>query len=80
VSERSADLLAGVTVVVGLICGLLAFVYRPFLFGALGTLMLGIAMVATPRQRRLVGIAMWVVGVGFLVGASIAAGTGRALY
>ena len=79
-SERSADLLATVAVVAGLLCGLIAFVYKPFLFGALGTFLLGVAMISTQRQRQLVGIAMWVVGIGFLVGASIAAGTGRALY
>ena len=79
-SERSADTMAGVLVVLGLVCGVVALVFRPFLFGALGTLLVMIAMIATPRQRGLVGIAMLVVGVGFLVGASIASGTGRALY
>jgi hypothetical protein len=80
VSERSADTLSAVLVVLGLVCGIVAFVFRPFLFGALGTLLVSIAMIATPRQRSLVGIAMLVVGAGFLVGASIAAGTGRDLY
>jgi hypothetical protein len=78
--RSSSELVAGALVVLALVGAVIAFFYRPFVFAPAGMLALLISILLTPRYRTLVGAAIVLLSVSFVVGGSIAAATDRALY
>jgi hypothetical protein len=78
--SRALDVVAGILAVLALVAGVVQLVFWPFVFGVLATLAVVIAIMLSPRYRRLYGLTMAVIGVGFVVGASIAVISDNALY
>jgi hypothetical protein len=78
--ETTPERVAWGLTVLALVGGLVAFFYCPFLFGPAGVVLLAIAIIITSRHRTLTAVAMLVVGLGTVVGGSIAAATGNPLY
>jgi hypothetical protein len=78
--RTSSELFAGVLVALSFVGAVIAFFYRPLVFAPAGMLALLISIMITPRYRTLVGASVVVLSVSFVVGASIAAATDRALY
>lgn len=65
------EAVAGVMAAGALFLGAFELFYRPFRLAPAALILLLFATVMTQRQQRLVGIAFAVVGVCFVVGASL---------
>jgi len=71
--ERSgpAEAVAGLLAAGGLFLGGFELLYRPFRLAPAAVLMLLIATVMSSEQHKLIKLGFVVVGIGFVVGASI---------
>jgi hypothetical protein len=78
--DRPTDLVAGILSALGLFAGVLELFYRPFRVGPPALLIVLIALVMSSEHRRLSASAAAAVGIGFMIGASIAVWKSRALY
>jgi hypothetical protein len=79
-TARPVDLAAVVLYGLTLAASVIELFYLPFLFGALGLLLALVAVVASAGNRRLAGAAFFAVGLGFMIGASIAVWNSNPLY
>jgi hypothetical protein len=80
--SRSARLDASATVlyVLALASTIVGLFYRPFLFGPVGTLFVLVGLVSSTKHQRLGRLAIGAVGLGWLIGASIAIWYSNPLY
>ena len=85
-SSSSSDSLSPVEAVAGLLAaaalfiGFLELFYRPFRLAPAALLLVLVATVMSKRQQRLIGLALAVVGVCFVVGAALQVWTKHPLY
>ena len=70
-SSRPAEAVAGLLAAGALFLGGFELLYRPFRLAPAAVLMLLIATVMSSEQHRLIKLGFAVVGIGFVVGASI---------
>jgi hypothetical protein len=68
---QPAETVAGLMATGALFLGAFELVYRPFRLAPAAVILLLFATVMTQRQQRLVGIGFAVVGICFVVGASV---------
>ena len=68
---RPAEAVAGLLAASGLFLGFLELAYRPFRLAPAAVILLLIATVMSRRQQRLIGIGFAVVGICFVVGATL---------
>ena len=68
---RPAEAVAGLLAAAALFLGFLELAYRPFRLAPAAVILLLVATVMSRRQQRLIGIAFAVVGVCFVVGATL---------
>jgi hypothetical protein len=83
VSEKpwgAAESVAGILAAAAIFVGFLELVYRPFRLAPAALLVALVAAVMSRQQQRLVGLAVAVILVCFLVGASIAVWLSKPLY
>jgi uncharacterized membrane protein YccC len=78
--NRSVETVAGLLAAAALFLGALELVYRPFRLAPVALLLALIATVMTRKQQRLAGLAIAVIGVCFVVGASVEVITHHPLY
>jgi hypothetical protein len=71
---------AGILAGLALAAGVVQIFFLPFVFGLAGFLAVVIAIVMSPRYRGLYSAATVVIGVGFVVGTTIAVLADNALY
>jgi hypothetical protein len=79
-SGRPADLVALVLYIAALAAAIVELFYLPFLFGPLGLLLVVVAVMTSASNRRLAGAAFLALGLGFVIGASIAVWYSNPLY
>ena len=72
--------MAGLLAAAALFLGALELVYRPFRLAPVALILVLIATVMSRRQHKLIGIAVAVIGVCFVVGASLQVITHHPLY
>ncbi len=77
---RPAEAVAGLLAACALFLGGFEFFYRPFRLAPAAVIMLVIATVMSREQHRLIKVAFAVVGIGFVVGASIQVAIHHPLY
>lgn len=70
-SHGAVESVAGLLAAAALFLGLLELVYRPFRLAPVALILVLIATVMSRRHQRLTGIAVAVIGVCFVVGASL---------
>jgi hypothetical protein len=83
VSEKSwgtAESVAGILAAAAIFVGFLELAYRPFRLAPAALLVALVAAVMSRQQQRLIGLAVGVILVCFVVGASIAVWLSRPLY
>lgn len=78
--SRSVETVAGLLAAAALFLGALELVYRPFRLAPVALILVLIATVMSRRQHKLIGIAVAVIGVCFVVGASLQVITHHPLY
>lgn len=76
----AAETVAGILAAAAMFVGFLELAYRPFRLAPAALLVALVAAVMSRQQQRLVGLAVAVILVCFLVGASIAVWLSRPLY
>jgi hypothetical protein len=76
----TAETVAGILAAAAMFVGFLELAYRPFRLAPAALLVALVAAVMSRQQQRLVGLAVGVILVCFLVGASIAVWLSRPLY
>ena len=76
----AAESVAGILAAAAIFVGFLELVYRPFRLAPAALLVALVAAVMSRQQQRLVGLAVAVILVCFLVGASIAVWLSKPLY
>jgi hypothetical protein len=76
----TAETVAGIAASAAMFVGFLELAYRPFRLAPAALLVALVAAVMSREQQRLVGLAVAVILVCFLVGASIAVWLSRPLY
>jgi hypothetical protein len=76
----TAETVAGILASAAMFVGFLELAYRPFRLAPAALLVALVAAVMSRQQQRLVGLAVAVILVCFLVGASIAVWLSRPLY
>jgi len=79
-SPGAAESIAGLLAAAALFLGALELVYRPFRLAPVALILVLIATVMSRRHHRLTGIAIAVIGVCFVVGASLQVITHHPLY
>lgn len=79
-SARTVEVVAGFLAAAALFLGALELVYRPFRLAPVALLLVLVATVMSREQQRLIGFALAVVGVCFVVGASLQVITHHPLY
>ena len=82
-SEKSwgtAESVAGILAAAAIFVGFLELAYRPFRLAPAALLVALVAAVMSRQQQRLIGLAVGVILVCFVVGASIAVWLSRPLY
>jgi hypothetical protein len=76
----TTETVAGILAAAAMFAGFLELAYRPFRLAPAALLVALVAAVMSRQQQRLVGLAVAVILVCFLVGASIAVWLSRPLY
>lgn len=76
----TVEAVAGILAAAAIFVGFLELVYRPFRLAPAALLVALVAAVMSRQQQRLVGFAIAVILVCFLVGASIAVWLSKPLY
>lgn len=79
-SGNPKDRISAVLSVLGILGGVVELFYRPFGVAPIALLLVLTALVMSSKNRRLTSAALASVGIGFLVGASIAVWYSHALY
>ena len=79
-ADRPTDLVAGILAALGFFAGVLELFYRPFRVAPVALLIVLTALVMSSKHRRLTATATAAVGIGFLIGASIAVWDSNPLY
>ena len=74
------EAIAGLMAAGALFLGVFELVYRPFRLAPAAVILLLFATVMTQRQQRLVGIGFAVVGICFVVGATLQVWTKHPLF
>jgi hypothetical protein len=69
--RRPVEIVAGLLASAALFLGALELVYRPFRLAPVALILALIATVMSRDQQRLIGIAVAVIGVCFVVGAAL---------
>jgi hypothetical protein len=77
---RPAEAVAGLMAACALFLGALELAYRPFRLAPAALILALIATVMSRNQQRLIALAIAVIGVCFIVGASIQVLTHHPLY
>jgi membrane-bound ClpP family serine protease len=77
---RPGEVVAGLLAASGLFLGFLELFYRPFRIAPAALILALIATVMSSRQQRLVAFAVGVIGVCFVVGATLQIITHHPLY
>jgi hypothetical protein len=70
-SNSSVESVAGIMAAGAVFLGVLELLYRPFELAPVAVVLLLAATVMSKDQQRLIGIGFAVVGVGFIVGATL---------
>ncbi len=70
-STRPAEAVAGVMAACALFLGVLQLAYRPFRLAPVALILALVATVMSRDQQRLIGLAVAVIGVCFVIGAAI---------
>jgi hypothetical protein len=78
--RRPVEIVAGLLAAAALFVGALELVYRPFRLAPVALILALIATVMSRDQQRLIGIAVAVIGVCFVVGAALQVITHHPLY
>jgi len=78
--RRPIEIVAGLLAAAALFLGALELVYRPFRLAPAGLILALVATVMSREQQRLIGIAVAVIGVCFVVGAALQVITHHPLY
>ena len=79
-SVRTVEVMAGLLASAAVFVGALELVYRPFRLAPAALLLALVATVMSKDQQRLIGVAFAVIGVCFVVGASLQVITHHPLY
>jgi hypothetical protein len=79
-SARTVEVVAGFLAAAALFLGALELVYRPFRLAPAALLLALVATVMSRDQQRLIAVAVAVIGVCFVVGASLQVITHHPLY
>ena len=79
-SHSAVEAIAGLLAAVALFLGALELVYRPFRLAPVALIFALTATVMSRRHQRLTGFAIAVIGVCFVVGASLQVITHHPLY
>ncbi len=79
-SARTVEVVAGFLAAAALFLGALELVYRPFRLAPAALLLALVATVMSREQQRLIAVAVAVIGVCFVVGASLQVITHHPLY
>jgi hypothetical protein len=77
---RPVEIVAGLMAAAGVFLGVLELAYRPFRLAPVAVVLLLAAAVMSKDQQRLVAVGFAVVGVGFIVGATLQVITHHPLY
>lgn len=77
---RPAETVAGLLASGSLFLGFIGLAYRPFRLVPAALILLLVATVMSKRQQRLIGVAFAVVGVCFVLGATLQVLTRHPLY
>lgn len=77
---RPAEAVAGLMAAGALFLGVFELFYRPFRLAPAALILILAATLMSRDQQRLIGIALAVVGVCFVVGAALQVLTGHPLY
>jgi hypothetical protein len=72
VSSTAHDSTGGVFGVLALICGLLSFFWVPFAFAPVGLACLVVALMCSPKYKGLYEVAAVAIGLGVIVGGTVA--------
>jgi hypothetical protein len=78
--RRPTEIVAGLLAAAALFLGALELVYRPFRLAPAALLLALIATVMSRDQQRLIGLAIAVIAVCFVVGAALQVVTHHPLY
>lgn len=78
--RRPIEIVAGLLAAAALFLGALELVYRPFRLAPAALILALVATVMSREQQRLIGIAVAVIGVCFVVGAALQVITHHPLY
>lgn len=78
--KRASDSVAGFLFVLGLVAAIVTLIYRPFLFGPIGALVVLVGALMSGKYRRVGLAAAVIVATCFVIGAGIAVWYSRALY
>ena len=68
---RPAEAVAGLLAAAAMFLGFLELAYRPFRLAPAAVILLLVATVMSRRQQRLIGLGFAVVGICFVVGATL---------
>jgi hypothetical protein len=79
-SIRAGEAVAGFLAACALFLGALELFYRPFRLAPVALILALIATVMSREQRRLIALAIAVIGICFVVGASLQVLTNHPLY
>ena len=79
-SYRPADAVAGLMAAGGLFLGAFELFYRPFRLAPVALILILAATVMSKRQQRLTTVALTVVGICFVVGATLQVLTNHPLF
>ena len=78
--RRPIEIVAGLLAAAALFLGALELVYRPFRLAPAALILALVATVMSREHQRLIGIAVAVIGVCFVVGAALQVITHHPLY
>ena len=79
-SISPAEAVAGVMAACALFLGVLQLAYRPFRLAPVALILALVATVMSRDQQRLIGLAVAVIGICFVIGAAIQVITHHPLY
>ena len=79
-SARPGEAIAGFLAACALFLGFMELVYRPFRLAPAALILALIATIMTREHQRLVGLAMAVIGICFVVGAALQVLTNHPLF
>ncbi len=79
-SIRPADAVAGFLAAAAIFLGFMELVYRPFRLAPVALILALVATMMSREQQRLIGVAIGVIGICFVVGAALQVWTNHPLF